>query len=36
MSEVGQSLPKWTPRAMSGLPSLATAMGTSLDVSKVP
>jgi hypothetical protein len=36
MSHLGQSLPKWAVRTMSGLPPLATELRTSLVVRLVP
>ena len=36
MSHMGQSLPKWAVRAMSGLPPLATELRTSPEVRFVP
>jgi hypothetical protein len=36
MSQLGHSLPKWAVRTMSGLPSLATELRTSLVVRLVP
>ena len=36
MSRMGHSLPKWAYPAMSGLPSIATELRTSLEVRFVP